>query len=168
MATKGGRTLLLVTIAVGLVSGGTAGVLTKWLWENKPKSGEEVMVNHQEQGEKEAGEEAAHGEHGEAKEIVAKLEPFIVNLADHGVRRQYLRTILHLVLHQERDKKSLEEASPRIRDAVLTLLSSKKTEELLTVEGKTRLREEIGKQINAAIGKEDVVAEVYLVEFLVQ
>ncbi len=154
MAAQGRNILLVVVIAASLAGGGATGFFAKGFLEDKYGSREAVAADHPTGGRE------------KKKEVMAKLDPFMVNLADQDIRR-YLRTTLQLSLHQQTDKKSLKKAAPRIRDAVLTLLSSKRIEELLTVEGKTRLRGEIAEQINAAIGKE-AVAAVYFADFLIQ
>jgi flagellar FliL protein len=56
---------------------------------------------------------------------------------------------------------------PAMRDAVITLLSSKTSEQILTTEGKNKLREEIKSRINSLSPKIKVV-EVYIVDFVVQ
>jgi flagellar basal body-associated protein FliL len=58
---------------------------------------------------------------------------------------------------------------PMIKDAIIRVLSSKKPEDVLTVEGKEKLKEELIEGINEAIGiEEDVVVNIYFTEFMVQ
>ncbi len=102
----------------------------------------------------------------ERREIVADLEPFAVNLAGPGFSH-YLRISVRLSLSQEQDKERIKDAAPQIRDALLMLLTSKKADELLTTDGKTILRGEIAKKINAAAGSQVVLA-VYFKDFLIQ
>jgi flagellar FliL protein len=57
----------------------------------------------------------------------------------------------------------------QMRDAIIRVLSSKKAEELLTTEGKDRLKEELVEALNEAIGLEEPpVMSVYFTEFIVQ
>ncbi|MBI4522663.1 MAG: flagellar basal body-associated FliL family protein [Deltaproteobacteria bacterium] len=100
------------------------------------------------------------------KEIVAELEPFAVNLAGPGLSR-YLRLVLRVSLQEEEDKQRIKEAATQIRDSLLMLLTSKRADELLTVEGKTQLRGEVVGEINKAAGKE-LVKAVYFKDFLIQ
>jgi flagellar FliL protein len=159
------RTVLLAGVAVaGLAGAGIALFWAKGFLTRESQVQEEAASDHQQ-----VATDDHHG-HGkgqkETQEVETRLDPFVVNLAEANGRR-YLRTTLQLSLHRTHDKEQIEQATPRIRDAVLLLLSSKRAEELMTVEGKTRLREEIIKQINATIGKE-AVAAVYFVDFLIQ
>ena len=58
---------------------------------------------------------------------------------------------------------------PIIRDAVIRILSSKTATELLTLDGKDTLKEELVEAINTAIGlDEGPVVGVYYVEFMIQ
>lgn len=57
----------------------------------------------------------------------------------------------------------------QIKDTIIRILSSKKANELLTPEGKDRLKEELVEGINEAIGLEEpAVTAVYFTEFMIQ
>jgi flagellar FliL protein len=99
-------------------------------------------------------------------EIGADLEVFVVNLAGQAPAR-YLRTTLSLGLRSEKEKEEVKELSGPIRHAVIMYLTERKVEELLDPEGKTKLRSDLLKQINAAVGKK-MVSNVYFKEFLIQ
>ena len=99
-------------------------------------------------------------------EVGADLDVFVVNLAGTGPSR-YLRTTLSLGVPTEHDKEVIKEASGPIRDAVIMYLSQRTYDELLDPTGKAKLRAELHKQVNAAIGK-PVVSNVYFKEFLIQ
>lgn len=58
---------------------------------------------------------------------------------------------------------------PMINDAVIKILSSKRAEQVLTVEGKETMKEELIEAINDAIGYEEPpVVNIYFTEFIVQ
>ncbi len=99
-------------------------------------------------------------------EVGADLEVFVVNLAGQAPAR-YLRTALSLGVRSEKEKEEVKELSGPIRDAVIMYLTERKVEELLDVEGKTKLRAELLKKINTAVGKK-LVLNVYFKEFLIQ
>jgi flagellar protein FliL len=121
----------------------------------------------------------ANGESAGAKGKLAKeslhpkikgilpLEPFLVNLADVDEIR-FLKATFQLGMEEElkgEAKESPETAA--IRDSIISLLSSKTAEQILTVQGKEKLRGEIRSRINA-IASENKVIEVYIVDFVVQ
>lgn len=63
----------------------------------------------------------------------------------------------------------LEGRLPIIKDAILRVLSSKRSEQVLTVEGKAAIKEEIMEAVNEAIGYEEPpIVNVYFTEFIVQ
>jgi flagellar protein FliL len=58
---------------------------------------------------------------------------------------------------------------PMIKDAIIRVLSSKKVEELLTSDGKEKLKEELVEAINEAIGlEESPIVNIYFTEFIIQ
>ena len=64
---------------------------------------------------------------------------------------------------------AMAERQPMIKDAILRILSSKKAEDVLTVDGKEKLKEELIEGINEAIGlEEEPIVNIYFTEFMVQ
>jgi flagellar protein FliL len=184
MALKGNM-LVIIIAAASLIGGGAGGYFARGMFgqpapEVKPAAdgehGESEEEGHAKE-EEHAEEEESHdsgGDHGgghedgekTATQDESQLGPFIVNLADDGARR-YLRATLQLALHKESYKKYFGKLDPRMRDALLTLLSSQRTDQLLKPEGKDQLRKDIASQLNDILGKE-VVEDVYFVDFLIQ
>ncbi len=108
----------------------------------------------------------------EAEEVVEtmgptkKLETFIVNLADKGGER-YLRVSMNLELEKEETVEVVGKILPKIRDAILMILPTKKYEDIGTVEGKSALRNEMLTKINE-IMKPEKIKNIYFTEFVVQ
>ena len=88
----------------------------------------------------------------------------MVNLADPNARR-YLKIVLDVEMTG--NPELLEANMPKIRDALLMLLSSKTSQDLGTLEGKILLRKEIVDRLNQAIGQAKV-ARVYFTDFVIQ
>ncbi|MDH5541871.1 MAG: flagellar basal body-associated FliL family protein [Nitrospinota bacterium] len=98
-------------------------------------------------------------------EMVA-FEPFIVNLSgDEGKR--FLKVTMQVELNNPKVAEELANRMPQVKDMVITVLSSKTVDEILTVEGKFKLKEQILTRINSRI-KTGVVKNVYFVEFVIQ
>ncbi len=97
---------------------------------------------------------------------IYRLDPFTVNLADPG-RSRFLRVVLQLELDAPSAAAELDSIEPRVRDATLTLLSSKRSGDLATVGDKERLRNEIIHRLNGLLSGGKVI-EVYFTEFVVQ
>jgi len=96
-----------------------------------------------------------------------RLEPFLVNLADSDEVR-YVKTTFELGLAEDpgEDIKN-GPAKAAIRDCIISLLSSKKAAQILTLEGKNALRQEIRSRVNS-VTPEMKVLQVYIVDFVVQ
>ncbi len=94
------------------------------------------------------------------------MEPFIVNLIDNEGER-YLKVVMQLELTDQPVAEELNSVKPKLRDAILDLLSAKTYKELTDPLGKQRLRDEIGMRANlyATKGK---VTKVYFTEFVIQ
>jgi flagellar protein FliL len=113
---------------------------------------------------------AKFGKRGPLREEVKAtfaLEPFLVNLADREEVR-FVKTTFQLGLAEEPDEKAKNSVViASIRDSIISLLSSKTSEQILTPEGKDKLREEIRSRIRS-IAPRMKVLEVYIVDFVVQ
>ena len=95
------------------------------------------------------------------------LEPFLVNLADTDEVR-FVKTTFQLGLAEEPGEQAKSPAAiAAMRDSIISLLSSKTAEQVLTPQGKDRLREEIRLRVNSVCPQIKVL-EVYIVEFVVQ
>ena len=95
------------------------------------------------------------------------LEPFLVNLVDKDDVR-FLKVTFHLGLEEASGEASKNPvALAEMRDTIISILSSKTSAEILTPEGKNKLRGEIRDRVNAVAPKTKV-QEVFIVEFVVQ
>ena len=65
-------------------------------------------------------------------------------------------------------KQDIEKNLPKIKDAIILLLSSRTFEEIADRGGKMRLRNEIIQQLNSVLKSENKVKNVYFTEFVVQ
>ena len=99
------------------------------------------------------------------------LEPFVINLADPD-ERSYLRLGVDLEIGNRPFQGELKEdaraaINARVRDTILAVLTQRGPDELLTAEGKTRLKSELVQALRQR-DPELQVEEVYFTEFLVQ
>lgn len=107
----------------------------------------------------------------------------IVNLADPGLMR-YLKTTIILEVsdpaaqsgelkgddykkRQDELTKELRGQMPLVDDQITAILSAKTSNELLTPEGKERLKEEIKSRLSGLLGEHKVLG-VYLADFIIQ
>lgn len=104
----------------------------------------------------------------EVKKVI-ELPPFIVNLADTDNAR-YLRMTVSLGVGGEEggeEEKPDQLFMTRVRNAMLAVLAEKTSDEILTAEGKSKLRKELLKAAQAA-SEEPEVEAIYITDFIVQ
>ncbi len=94
------------------------------------------------------------------------LEPFVVNLADPKGRR-YLKVQLKLEIENPEALERTQKAAPKLRDLVIIMLTSLTFEEVMTPEGKIRIRDELLERFNQVM-RPDRVKNIYFTEFVVQ
>ena len=110
--------------------------------------------------------EGTQTEKRETVKATLALDPFLVNLADKDEVR-FVKTSFQLGLAEEPDEEKIGMTTAAMRDSIITLLSSKTAEQILTPQGKEKLREQIKTRVNAITPDIEVV-EVYIVDFVVQ
>ncbi|MEP6847338.1 MAG: flagellar basal body-associated FliL family protein [Acidobacteriota bacterium] len=103
----------------------------------------------------------------DVKKIV-ELPPFIVNLADTEQAR-YLRMTVSLGIDGSdgASEKPDQLFITRVRNAMLAVLSDKKSEDILTADGKAKLRKQLLQAAQAA-SEEPQVKAIYITDFIVQ
>ncbi|MFQ5427403.1 MAG: flagellar basal body-associated protein FliL [Thermodesulfobacteriota bacterium] len=174
---KGKLILIIIPLVVILLGGGGFFAYKTFL---APSGGDDEHA---------ASEDDGHGKHGAKKHAKKKskhkgghgggdeessgegpeffnLAPFVVNLQDN-IGTRYLKLTVKLELAEPGTDGELKGQLPRIRDALIILLSSKNYSEIGTVEGKYRLRDEIVKRINRIL-KEASVRGAYFTDFVIQ
>jgi flagellar FliL protein len=92
--------------------------------------------------------------------VLVPLQPFIVNLVDPSGKR-YLKLTLSLELNNEQAKPEVDTRLPQVRDAVLLLLSSLTFDDIRTVEGKMRLRQQIISRCNTFLATGQVTGCIF-------
>ncbi len=105
-------------------------------------------------------------ESGQAIGVTLELTPFVVNLADPKARH-FLKASLVLELSNEDAKEVAQKLMPRIRNDILMLLSSQTIEDVISIEGKVRLRDEIIARVSRIVGS-NRLRNVYFSQFVVQ
>ena len=135
-----------------VVGGGAA----SWLLQQRSQQGAAVR--------------AESGTNGAPKYLIP-LDGFTVNLADpeetHFLRVTISLGIDHLPEGVEKDKPTVAIPVARVRDAILSVLTSCKADELLTPEGKAQLKRNVLASVQKNV-PELGVRDVYFTEFLVQ
>ena len=123
--------------------------------------------------EKPAEEKPAEGEEaeGEVAEdvklgVMFSMDPFVVNLAGSEGKR-FLKVTVSLELSTPDVNLELDENIQKITDSILVLLSSKAFEDVYSVQGKFKLKDEITTRVNRflVVGH---IKDAYFTEFIIQ
>lgn len=145
---KGKLVLVLGALLVLGIGGGAAWYLTQ-------------------SGEKSAAQEAQKPK----PPVFVTLETFTVNLQSDGDSDHYLQVGIDLKVADSAVVDLVKLHMPEIRNGVLLLLSSKSTGQIISLEGKQKLSEEIQAQINKPINAKATgkgVTGVYFTSFVIQ
>ncbi len=151
---KRSKLRLLVIIAVVLLAGGGGGYW--WMRQQAVAAASGT-----------AGDAPAET-HADTPGSLLPLPTFTVNLADPGVSR-FLRVTVQLVVTGADTAAELEHdplVMTRIRSAVLELLTTQRSETLVTPDGKAALKKDIATRVSATVGHE--ITDVLFSDFVVQ
>lgn len=96
--------------------------------------------------------------------ILFPLEGFVANLAQGDGPRRYLRMNLVLKFSKDSNEEEFKARKPQIRDSVIGIVNSKRSEDLLKLEGKNFLKEEIKASINTFLVDAKAI-DVYYIDF---
>jgi flagellar FliL protein len=144
---RGGfKKILIIALPVLLLAGGGAW----WFMRGSAGAVEAQEVNIEEHG-------------------IVPLEVFLVNLSDAGGNR-FLKTTIHLVVDSEADAKHIEENKALMshaRSVILEILTEQQAQELVTAEGKKKLKETLLGAVSKVLKKQKV-HDVLFSEFVVQ
>ncbi|RSZ57537.1 flagellar basal body-associated protein FliL [Massilia atriviolacea] len=147
-------------VAVLVLGGGGAG----WYF-TQSKGGEEAEETAKPAKKKKKAAKA------HVPPVFAPLEVFTVNLQPDGEEEHMLQVSITLEMAGQEQADLVKNNMPKVRSRVLLLLSAKKASELSTVEGKTKLAEEIMEEIKKPFAEhEDTqeINEVMFTQFIIQ
>jgi flagellar protein FliL len=149
--------LILIVVGVLALAGGGYFAYTNFFQE-------EVVEKSAEEGEGSDGERAEELPPGIG--VMVTMDPFVVNLAGSEGKR-FLKLTTTLELSSPEVNPEFEENLQKITDSILVLLSSKSFEDVYSVQGKFKLKDEITTRVNRflVVGH---VKDAYFTEFIVQ
>lgn len=98
--------------------------------------------------------------------VMIELDSFIVNLADLNARH-FLKATIVLEVVDDAAKNEVDILLPKIRNDIIMLLSSQTMEDVITMEGKVRLRDAIMARVMRILS-EHQLKNIYFAQFVVQ
>lgn len=170
-AAGGRNPLLLILVVVNTLITGAIAFL-QWSGHAKKASEPDIkdvirtemktQIDEQEKAAKNEAEGKAKDEDG----LLFPLDAFTANLAQTDGPRRYVRLSAVLKFKKTSSEEEFKARQPQIRDAIITILNSKRPNDLLSAEGKEFLKEEIKSTINNFL-VDSIVIDVYYVGFQV-
>lgn len=97
-----------------------------------------------------------------SKENLIPLSTFTVNLAQGDGPRRYVRLNAVLKMDENSELTEVEARKPQIRDTIISILNSKRPEDILKRDGKLYLKEQIKSAINSFLVDGKVVDVFYV------
>ena len=94
------------------------------------------------------------------------LNEFLVNLSDANYRR-YLKVSLVVEFKEEETAEEIEGKSHIVRDAIISLLTSKSVADINSVKGKEILKKELVREVNSNL-KDGQIESLYWTDFVIQ
>lgn len=98
--------------------------------------------------------------------IMYPLDGFTVNLLSESGKR-YLKVEMNLELDTDKLSAEIDTKKPVFRDVIIRILSSKSLEEISTIKGKEKLKEQLVNELNMRL-KDGKIKNVYFTDFVVQ
>lgn len=166
---KGGNKLIIFIVAGVLVLLLVIGIVVAILMmggdedvadPNAPSGDQAVLQEKQQQAKKVANSDML------TIGPMYPLDQFIVNLLTQSGRR-YLKATVNLELSDESLMAELETKEAVVTDTVINILSSKSLEEISTIKGKEKLKQEIQERINEYL-VDGQIKGVYFTQFVIQ
>ena len=149
---KGNKMLVMIIIAVTVVLG-VGGVIGFTLMSGKGNDAEAEAKNHEEEKKK-------------VETHIFALDPFVLNLADHG---RYLKVAIQFEISDDSMEDFAKTKTPQLRDTIIKLVSSKSVNSISSPEGKFQLKDEVLFRANQILGMEkDIFKNLFFTEFVMQ
>jgi len=156
------KRLVLVFLTIMIAAGGAGGF---YYWRHRAAVRTQAAAEATDHKAGASQKHAAQGDETDVKEVI-ELQPFIVNLADRNETR-YLRMTISLGVSDNNEAKADPIYTTRVRNAILAVITTKSSDQVLTVEGKSELRKEMLNAARAAVDKPEIQA-IYITDFIVQ
>lgn len=156
------RLVLVLLIIVIMAAGGAGGF---YYWRHRAAVQTQAAAEAKDHKAGAGQKHATQGDETDVKEVI-ELQPFIVNLADRNETR-YLRMTISLGVSDSNEAKADPIYTTRVRNAILAVITTKSSDQVLTVEGKSELRKEMLNAARSAVDKPEIQA-IYITDFIVQ
>jgi flagellar FliL protein len=155
--------LLLILVVVNIIALGTIAFMQfKFMKMEAARPDLTALLKEKDLPENPEAMDEAKKKETVKKENLLPLETFTVNLAQGEGPRRYVRLDTVLKMSDDAKSEEFEARKPQIRDTIISILNSKRPEDLLKKEGKNYLKEEVKAAINSFLVDGQVVDIFYI------
>lgn len=98
--------------------------------------------------------------------VIYSMEPIVVNLFDPTGKR-YIQVRFALELKDKKMEEEIKISEPKIKDVIISTLSTKTPEDVLQPEAKDLIKTELLQKINSALG-EEAISNIYITQYIVE
>lgn len=157
--------LITILMVVNIIAMGTVAYL-QWRFMQLEAQRPDLTQLLKEQNANIATEASGEQKNPEVvkKENLLPLDSFTVNLAQGDGPRRYVRLDAVLKMSDDAKAPEFEARKPQIRDTIISILNTKRPDDLLKKEGKSFLKEEIKASINSFL-VDGRVEDIYYISF---
>lgn len=159
------KMIIIIAVAAIVAIGGAVGATVMLMGGKADKA--ETAKKDGEHGDESAdaeegedGEEVAEGEEGEGGEghaagpLYVPLDPaFVVNFQDKKHRTKFLKAEISVVAKTPKVQEAISAHMPAVRNSIVMLLSRQVYEDLMSTEGKEKLRTDALDEVKAIMKK---------------
>ena len=155
-----GKKMLLIMLGVGAIAGGASGTVI----------GGPMLAKHRAAAM--AAETAAGGEHGKDKGnkgggTIVMVDNLVLNPAgSDGLR--FLMLSAAFQLEHEKTAEAMRSRDAEIRDALLKVLGSRTVEQLVDLNGRQSIKDELKAAVDSVLHDPKAVRRLYFPQFVVQ
>jgi flagellar FliL protein len=155
------KKLIIILAVVGVLVVGGAVATTMLLMGGKDEEAKTAKHDGEDAGHDEEGdedevaedEEGGHGEDGAGPVYVALAPPFVVNCVDEKKRTRYIKAEISVLAKSAEVEAQVTQHMPAIRNGIVLLLGRQIYEQLLSNEGKEKLRAEALAEVQSVMKK---------------
>jgi flagellar protein FliL len=164
-ASSAKNPLLTILMVVNILAMGAVAFF-QWRFMEMEASRPDLtqLLREQKSGENEDVVDEARSTEIIKKENLLSLDGFTVNLAQSEGPRRFVRLDVVLKMSDDAKEPEFEARKPQMRDTIISILNTKRAEDLLKKEGKSYLKEEIKASINSFL-VDGRVEDIYYISF---
>jgi flagellar protein FliL len=156
-----GKKMLLIMLGVGAIAGGASGTVI----------GGPMLAKHRAAAM--AAETAAGGEHGNEnggkvdEGTIVAVDNLVLNPAGSGGLR-FLMVSAAFELKHEKAAEAMRSRDAEVRDALLKVLGSRTVEQLVDLNGRDAIKDELKTAVDSVLHDSNAVRRLYFPQFVVQ